>query len=95
VRKYLKFAGYLEAISCVLLFAIAMPLKYNFAIPSATKVPGLIHGILFLFYITLATRVAFEEGWGKKQLLDAYFASVFPLGTLLYDKKYLKAESEF
>jgi integral membrane protein len=90
MKKYLRLAGFLEAFSCAALFMVAMPMKYYLGIPDATRIPGMIHGLLFLLYIALASKVADDEEWGTKQLLGAYFASFLPFGTLYYDRKYLQ-----
>ena len=88
-KKTFRILGLLEALSIIALFGIAMPMKYWFTFPEATRIPGLVHGILFLGYIGLATQLAAREQWSKKQLYHAYLAGVAPLGTLVFDWKYL------
>lgn len=92
MKKYFRLVGYLEAISCLALFGMAMPLKYFLGLTYATKVPGLIHGILFLIYISLANKISQEEGWKRKKLWTAYAASVLPLGTFFFDQKFLRQQ---
>lgn len=89
-EKTFRILGILEALSVIALFGIAMPLKYAFEISDATRIPGLIHGILFISYVGLATQLAVQEQWSKKRLSHAYLASVLPLGTLVFDWKYLR-----
>ena len=89
-RKTFRILGLLEALSIIALFGIAMPMKYWYAVPHATQIPGLIHGMLFLGYIGLATQLAAQEQWSRKQLSHAYLAGIAPLGTLLFDWKYLR-----
>jgi len=90
MKKTLKVVGYLEALSIVALFGVAMPLKYGFGMPSATQLPGLIHGMLFMTYVCVASVVAFQDGWSRSQLWSAYVASVVPFGTLAFDRKFLR-----
>jgi integral membrane protein len=88
MRKILRTVGLLEALSFLILLGVAMPMKYYLDMPAATKVPGMIHGLLFLGYIVLASWVAEKENWPSKQLWLAYVAGVLPFGTLVYDRKF-------
>lgn len=89
MRKAFRILGLLEALSIVALFGVAMPMKYVFEVPGATQIPGLVHGMLFLGYVALATVLADKDQWSRKQLMHAYIAGVAPLGTLVFDRKYL------
>lgn len=89
IERTFRLFGILEAISIVALFGVAMPMKYAYGVKEATQVPGLVHGLLFIGYVVLATVLANQERWSKKQLGYAYLASVVPLGTLAFDWKYL------
>jgi len=89
MERIFRTTGFLEAASFLILLGISMPLKYYFGIAAATKIPGLVHGILFLIYVALATQLAGERQWPKKKLLLAYLASVLPFGTLVFDRKFL------
>ncbi|WP_246163557.1 DUF3817 domain-containing protein [Sphingobacterium humi] len=42
-----------EAISTILLFFVAMPLKYFAGIPEAVRVAGSIHGFLVVLFVVL------------------------------------------
>ena len=46
-----KLVAMFEGISFIILLFIAMPLKYIWLIPMATKIVGMIHGGLFLLYL--------------------------------------------
>ncbi|MBC7690981.1 MAG: DUF3817 domain-containing protein [Methylotenera sp.] len=89
MNKGFRLIGFVEAISFVALLGVAMPMKYFLHHPHATRVPGMIHGILFLAYIGLAHALSDREKWPQKKLMHAYLASVLPLGTLIFDRKYL------
>lgn len=47
----LRLIGFAEGISTLVLFGIAMPLKYLADLPLAVKIVGSIHGILFIALI--------------------------------------------
>ena len=93
MKKIFRFIGILEALSFLTLVGIAMPLKYYYGMHSATQTPGMLHGLLFIAYVGLATYLAAQEKWPSSQLGWAYGASLFPLGTLLFDRAFLKNES--
>jgi len=82
-----------EGISFLILLLIAMPLKYIFDIPQAVKVVGWIHGALFVTFIYFTFEIFTSF---KKDILwlgKAFFASVIPLGTFIFDRE-LKQEEQ-
>jgi integral membrane protein len=90
MKNALRVMGVLEALSVVALMGIAMPMKYLMGMTEATKWPGTIHGFLFMGYLGFAYAVAERESWSTRQRWMAFLASVAPLGTLVFDWKYLK-----
>lgn len=83
----LRLMGYVEATSTLLLFGIAMPLKYFADMPLAVTVVGLIHGVLFLtltaMFVTAVHRVPMPPrlaAWG-------IVAAVFPFGPFVVDRR--------
>ena len=89
MKNLFRTVGLLEAISFIALLGIAMPMKYVYGMPEATKIPGMTHGFLFLIYIALATQRWDEENWSMKQLSLAFLASILPFGTLVFDRVFL------
>ncbi|OYX60607.1 MAG: hypothetical protein B7Y88_15555 [Sphingomonadales bacterium 32-64-17] len=74
-----------EGVSTLLLFLLAMPLKYLFDQPGLIRPVGWAHGVLFITYI-----VAMGPGlWGRKAgilgWLRTFVAALFPFGTFLND----------
>lgn len=45
--KLFKITGYLEALSAIVLFFIAMPMKYIWEDPTWVTHAGRIHGVIF------------------------------------------------
>jgi integral membrane protein len=84
-----RWIGRLEGISFLLLLLIAMPLKYFFGEPALVKIVGMAHGGLFLVYILAANYVAMELNWTKKVWFLSFVSSVLPLGTFIFEKRYL------
>lgn len=86
----LRVAGWLEAASNLALFALAMPLKYGAGITTATRVPGMLHGILFLIFVSLVRRTAREHHWPARQEMLGYLVAIIPFGTVWFDARYLR-----
>lgn len=89
MTKWFRIVGWLEALSFLVLLGIAMPMKYVWAMPEATRVPGMAHGLLFIAYVAMAGIVSGQQGWPKRRLWLAYVASVLPFGTIVFDRKFL------
>jgi integral membrane protein len=92
-----RAVGFVEGISALILFFVAMPLKYLSGIPATGKSVvfwvGLIHGILFVSYAAV-TFIA----WGRRHLTGrlvglAAIASIVPFGPFVIDGK-LKAHED-
>ncbi|MHA6484262.1 DUF3817 domain-containing protein [Paenibacillus sp. strain BS8-2] len=86
----LRFIGYLEGTSFLLLLLIAMPLKYWADIPEAVAVTGALHGGLFVLYILAAIWATIQYRWSILKLAAACIASVLPFGPFIMDRKLLK-----
>ena len=61
-----KIIAKIEGISFLILLFIAMPLKYIFGIPEATKIVGMLHGGLFMWYIYAQLLASKDENWSIK-----------------------------
>ena len=83
-----KFLGFAEGTSLLLLFGIAMPVKYLFHEPLPVRVVGSIHGFLFIAYVIVATILASREKWSTQTLLTAYVLSTLPFGTFVFESKF-------
>ncbi len=96
-----RAAGLVEGVSALILFFVAMPLKYVPAADTPTAAlgklavfwVGSIHGGLFVAY-ALITFVAWGKGALTAKLVGlAALASIVPFGPFFLDKK-LKAHEE-
>lgn len=87
VLKRFRSIGFIEGISYLVLLFIAMPLKYIWMIPLATKVIGMIHGMLFMLYVGLLYKAHTTYKWSWKFSALLFIASLVPFGTFYTDKK--------
>jgi integral membrane protein len=96
-----RAAGLVEGVSALVLFFVAMPLKY--APPAGSETAalgkdvvfwvGLVHGVLFITYATI-TFVAWGKGALTAKLVGlAAVASIVPFGPFVLDRK-LKSHEE-
>lgn len=88
--KFFKIIGILEGISAILLFFVAVPMKYIFANTILIRPIGMAHGVLFTIYIMLALLLKFDQNWNYKKFGIIAMAAIVPLGTFYVDKKYLQ-----
>jgi integral membrane protein len=87
----LRVLALIEGIS-YLLFALTMPLKYVYDMPTPNKIVGMAHGFLFITYCIMVFVVNQERKWGFITNFWAYLASLIPFGTFVVDAKILKKE---
>ncbi|RZJ31710.1 MAG: DUF3817 domain-containing protein [Flavobacterium sp.] len=88
--KTFKTVATLEGISLLLLFFVAMPLKYIADMPQYVRIVGLIHGLLFVAYIAMAYMLKEEEQWTNRRFGAICLLSIVPFGTFYMERKYLK-----
>ncbi len=84
-----SWLGRIEGTSLLLLFFFAMPLKYLMGQPEAVRWIGMIHGLLFILYVSMAFAVASELKWTKRTLLLCLVLSSVPFGTFYFEHRYL------
>jgi integral membrane protein len=86
----LRIIGFLEGISLLVLLFVAMPMKYYLGYEHATRLPGTIHGALFLLFIFNTLSVGVEQGWKfKTTTWKVLLACIIPFGTFYIDRKIL------
>lgn len=86
----LRIIGFMEGISLLVLLFVAMPMKYMMGYEHATRVPGTIHGALFLLFIFNTLSVGVEQNWKfKTTTWKVLLACIIPFGTFYIDRKIL------
>lgn len=84
--RRLRVTGLIEGTSTLVLFFIAMPLKYAADMPMAVTIVGNIHGILFLLYVALAFLAKRRYAWPWGRMLALWIAAVVPFGPFIMDR---------
>lgn len=88
--KNLRILAMLEGTSLILLLFVAMPLKYRYGIPEATKIVGMLHGILFLSFVSMLTTVTSQGKLPDKFSLIGMLAAFVPFGTWIFERKVIR-----
>lgn len=86
----LRVLGWLEGGSFLLLMFVGMPLKYLAGNPAIVKALGMPHGILFIAYVVMANMMAEELNWSLKVRAYVLLAAIFPFGTFIFERQFLK-----
>ncbi len=85
----LRSIGTWEAISSILLFGLAMPLKYIGDNDVLIRPIGMAHGILWMAYVGLALLGQLDYKWSWKLTAWLIVASIVPAGPFVADAKLL------
>ena len=82
----LRVLGVIEGISTLVLFGIAMPLKYVYDMPLAVRIAGSLHGFLFIA-LCLANSIALDRvPLPRKLALAGVVGAVFPFGPFVVER---------
>jgi integral membrane protein len=90
--QQLRWIGFVEGVSYVVLLLVSMPLKYYFEFPMAVKVNGWIHGVLFIAYIFAVLKTAWFVKWNYGRIAISLIASLIPLATFVLDRSLKKEQ---
>ncbi len=86
----LRLMGTIEGISTLVLFFIAMPLKYMAGLPMAVSFVGSIHGFLFMLLGILTLMAMKKVPISFKLAVIIMIGAVLPFGPFVVDAKFLK-----
>ncbi len=89
----LRLVGMFEGISFLVLLGIAMPLKYIWGDPTAVRIVGMAHGVLFMAYCLCLCFAWGETKWPVKRASLVFVACLLPFGPFLIDRS-LKRDEE-
>jgi integral membrane protein len=83
----LCWIGRAEGTSTLLLFGVAMPLKYAAGMPMAVTIVGSLHGVLFLAYVAIVLVVLLRHRWSLGRGALLMVGAVVPFGPFLIDHR--------
>jgi integral membrane protein len=92
---FLRRAGFIEAVSFLVLIGIAMPLKYLSHQPMAVKIAGWIHGLLFITFCIALLRAHALGNWPVSRSAKFFIAALLPFGPFVIDRRAKEYEQEY
>jgi integral membrane protein len=81
-----RLVGTIEAISYLVLLALTV-VKYIAKMPHIVRLPGMVHGVLFVFFCYTLLEVHLKLKWDIKKSALLFLASLLPFGYFWADKK--------
>ena len=84
--RALRTLGVVEGISTLVLFFIAMPLKYMAGLPMAVTIVGSIHGLLFVALVGMFALAVDKVPIPKRLAAAGIVGAVFPGGPFVVDR---------
>jgi integral membrane protein len=90
---FLRVVALLEAVSFLLLIGIAMPMKYVWQMPTAVRIMGSIHGVLFVTFCIALARAKFAAKWPLSRAALIFGAALLPFGPFVIDRRMKDWES--
>jgi len=85
--KWFKWITFIEGLSLIALFLIAMPLKYLAGDPTYVRYVGMTHGVLFIIFMGLLTMASEKNNFTGKFTAWIVFLSLIPFGSFYINKK--------
>ena len=82
----LRRLGTIEGISTLILFGIAMPLKYLGGKPMAVTIAGSVHGFLFIALVTMFVLARRRVPISNRLAAVGIVAAIFPFGPFVVDR---------
>ena len=91
--RMLRQLAIVEGISTLVLFGIAMPLKYFAGLPLAVTVAGSIHGLLFVMLVAMLAVATRTIPISLRVAAVGVVAAVVPGGPFLFDRTLARFEA--
>jgi integral membrane protein len=82
--------GTVEGISTLVLFGVAMPLKYAAGMPMAVRIAGSIHGFLFVVLVVMFIQAITKVPIPRRLAVLGILAAVVPFGPFVMDGKLVR-----
>ncbi len=93
LRK-LRLLGMVEGTSTLVLFGVAMPLKYLLDMPLAVRIVGSLHGLLFVALAFACVTAIKRVPIGPRLGLAGIVGAVIPFGPFVVDVWLKRLEAE-
>jgi integral membrane protein len=88
--RNLRTMGTIEGISTLILFGVAMPLKYAAGMPMAVRIAGSLHGLLFVVLAVMFVLAVKKVPIPRRMAVLGIVAAVVPFGPFVMDGKLVR-----
>ena len=85
--KRLRTPGFIEGVSTLILFGIAMPMKYVGGMPMAVTIAGSVHGLLFVLLASMFLLAISRVPISRRMAMLGIAAAVIPFGPFWMDSR--------
>ena len=83
-----RLIGFVEGLSYLLLLGVAVPKWLSlFVMPTAIRVIGMTHGVLFILYCLLLFMAMRQYKWSLGYTIYLFFMALVPFGTFYTDRR--------
>jgi integral membrane protein len=82
---FFRVLALIEGITTLVLFLVAMPIKYLLGNPVLVPPAGMTHGIAFMVYVAAMPMALWGRNVGLSGWLRTFLASCVPFGTFIND----------
>ncbi len=86
--RWFVWVGRAEGASLLLLWFVAMPLKYGAGIVEPVAWFGWAHGVFFIMYMVALGSVGRALALSWSSLATGFAASLLPFGTIWYERRF-------
>ncbi len=93
--EFLRKISYIEGLSLIILFFVAMPIKYILGEPLAVRIAGTIHGLLWLTFLYALYTAHNKNKFEKNLSISILILSVIPFGCFYIDKYLTQFKERF
>tara|TARA_A100001391_G_scaffold78331_1_gene50568 strand:+ start:27343 stop:27645 length:303 start_codon:yes stop_codon:yes gene_type:complete len=80
-----RVVAFIEGITTILLFLVAMPLKYGLGYETLIRPFGMAHGVAWIAYVVAMAVCLPFKGFTIAEWLRTFVFALFPTGTFLND----------
>jgi integral membrane protein len=92
--RRLRILGFVEGISTLVLFFVAMPLKYLAGMPIAVTIAGSVHGALFLGFVAMLLAGHVRVPIPRPLVVAGLIGAVVPFGPFVVDGRLARLAPE-
>ena len=92
--RFLRHLSILEGVSTLILFGVAMPLKYLAGMPLAVTVIGSVHGFLFVALVLMLVVAIWKVPISPALAAAGVVAAILPGGPFLLERRLAQLDSQ-